>query len=319
MMMDQLHDMAPILQVSALPTGTLHLPDRWLFEDGDTCLHSARQFSPDYSFHIEHPSGRRILFDLGMRKDLQNNPKAIQADYDLVTPEVPEDAVDILAKGGVQPDDIDTIILSHLHFDHVGDCTLFPNTNIIAGPGSYAATTPGWPKKQSSPFLSAVLDHPKFQEIAFQPNSALPETMFEEALDFFGDGSLFVISTPGHMPGHLGAIVHSGTNEWIFLGGDCCHHRALLMDRRPMSVTVGPNGTSSFHSNPEVATKTIAKVRHLDDDANVFVALPHDASLMDILPLFPEVMNGWSHSEWKLALDKKVTSLYPPAGGCSIA
>lgn len=56
------------VDVCALPTGKLYLPDRWLFEDGDEDMLSARQFSPDFSFLISHPSQQRVLFDLGMRK-----------------------------------------------------------------------------------------------------------------------------------------------------------------------------------------------------------------------------------------------------------
>lgn len=56
------------VEVSALPTGKLYLPDRWLFEDGDNDMRKARQFSPDFSFLISHPSGEHILFDLGLRK-----------------------------------------------------------------------------------------------------------------------------------------------------------------------------------------------------------------------------------------------------------
>lgn len=62
------------VEVSALPTGKLYLPDRWLFEDGDNDMRKARQFSPDFSFLISHPSGEHILFDLGMRKVCINLP-----------------------------------------------------------------------------------------------------------------------------------------------------------------------------------------------------------------------------------------------------
>lgn len=55
----------PCVEVSVLPTGYLWLPDRWIFADGDVNL---KHLSPDYSFLIRHPSGRNVLFDLGMRK-----------------------------------------------------------------------------------------------------------------------------------------------------------------------------------------------------------------------------------------------------------
>ena len=56
------------VEVFALPTGQLTHPDRWLFEDGDDDLLRVRSTYPDYSFLIRHPSGRNILFDLGLRK-----------------------------------------------------------------------------------------------------------------------------------------------------------------------------------------------------------------------------------------------------------
>lgn len=66
---------SPVVEVHALPTGKLYLPDRWLFEDGDRDMLRVRQFSPDFSFLICHPSGKRVLFDLGIRKVRQSRPK----------------------------------------------------------------------------------------------------------------------------------------------------------------------------------------------------------------------------------------------------
>lgn len=56
------------LEMFALPTGKLQLPDRWIFEDGDQDLEKARQYSPYFSFLIIHPLGKKVLFDLGLRK-----------------------------------------------------------------------------------------------------------------------------------------------------------------------------------------------------------------------------------------------------------
>ncbi|KIY01375.1 uncharacterized protein Z520_02927 [Fonsecaea multimorphosa CBS 102226] len=306
-----LPDSAPRLDISALPTSRLQLPDRWLFEDGNVDTQVARQDSPVYSFLISHPSGKHILFDLGLRKELENNPDVIRNDYGAISPEAPKDAVNLLAEGPVSASDIDAVVFSHLHFDHTGDCTKFPQASLIVGPGSRAATTPGWPKDPASPFLSSILDHPKFRELSFERETWIELGPFERTYDYFGDGSLYLVDTPGHMPGHLGALVHSGPGEWVFTGGDCCHHRSLLMGRRPMSVTVGPNGTKSFHKDPETAKRTIERVRDLDNDESFLVALPHDATLDGIMPLYPEKLNGWRNSQWKKDLDTRIATLFP--------
>ena len=65
-----------------------------------------------------------------------------------------------------------------------------------------------------------------------------------------------------------------------------------------MSVTCGPAGQPGFHRDPEVAKQTIANIRKLEKSDNVFVALAHDSFLVDIMPEYPEPVNGWSKSEW---------------------
>ena len=62
-----------------------------------------------------------------------------------------------------------------------------------------------------------------------------PFKTFTHAIDFFGDGSLYLVNTPGHYPGHISALarVSSSFNTedreeggtYVFLGGDCCHNR----------------------------------------------------------------------------------------------
>ncbi|RYF38330.1 MAG: hypothetical protein EOO38_24930 [Cytophagaceae bacterium] len=48
---------------------------------------------------------------------------------------------------------------------------------------------------------------------------------FDQAMDFFGDGSFWVIQAPGHMPGNLLAMAKLRTGHWVCLGSDCCHSR----------------------------------------------------------------------------------------------
>jgi len=43
------------------------------------------------------------------------------------------------------------------------------------------------------------------------------------AHDFYGDGSLYLLDTPGHWPGHMCALARTTPNTFGFLGGDICH------------------------------------------------------------------------------------------------
>lgn len=246
-------------------------------------------------------------------QELENNPDVIKSDYRYIDPIVPKDAVDLLEEGPVSPSSISAVICSHLHFDHTGDCTKFPQAEIIVGPGSSAATYPGWPATPKSPFGSDILQHPKLRELSFEKEPWAPFRQFHRAHDFFGDGSFYLIDTPGHMPGHLGAMARLGEGEWVFMGGDCCHHRALLTGHRPISVTVGPGIAPSFHSDPAVASETIKKIRLLEKAGDVLVALAHDAMLDGRMPEYPKQLNGWRASSWKKELDKALEEIYPHA------
>ncbi len=56
----------PIVHVSAVPTGQLFMPDKWILAGAD---HSKKTLYPDYSFYIHHePFGKALMFDLGIRK-----------------------------------------------------------------------------------------------------------------------------------------------------------------------------------------------------------------------------------------------------------
>ena len=300
----------PELQVYALPTGQLTHPDRWLFEDGDPDLYKVRHPYPDYSFLITHPTGKNILFDLGLRSDLENVPKLIRGGYPIIEPKVHEDAFDILSRGPVKPEAIDAVIFSHIHFDHVGDCTKFPKSQMVAGPGSRKAASPGFPVDPKSGFDSNLINHPHYHELSWETDEWKALGPFERAHDYFGDGSLYLLDTPGHLVGHLGALVKTGNDEWVFMGGDCCHHRSLLVGSRPMSVTLGPAGQNSFHFDIPAAQSTIAKIRELNMTGQVFVALAHDSYLVDKMPEYPNSLNGWKTSEWKKGLDTILRNAY---------
>lgn len=245
-----------------------------------------------------------------MRQDANVIPEVIRGLSHITEPHVPEDATDILSRGPVEPSDISAIIFSHVHFDHIGDCNKFPDAQIIAGPGSREANGPGWPVNPKSPFASAPVQHAKYYELSFDKENLAPLGPFQRAYDFFGDGSFWLIDTPGHMPGHLGGLALTGPDEWVFMGGDCCHHRSLLVGSRPMSVTVGPAGQKCFHKDPEVAEETIRNIRKLEKMGKVFVALAHDSFLVGTMPEYPSSLNGWPESGWKRKLDQVLGQHY---------
>lgn len=115
--------------------------------------------APSYSFLIEHPSGRKLLFDLGVRKDWENLSPATTSMIQHIGPgkaEVKKGVRELLEEHGVAGSSIEGIIWSHWHFDHTGDPSTFePHTALIVGPGFKEAFVPGYPANPDSVILES--------------------------------------------------------------------------------------------------------------------------------------------------------------------
>lgn len=123
-------------------------------------------------------------------------------------------AAEILEEGGVEPEDINSIIwryvglafkvmlqstvfrVSHYHFDHTGDPSTFPSsTEFVVGPGFKDSIMPGSPTKEDSAIKESDNEGRKVREIEFD-NAGLHLGHFRAA-DYFDDGSFYLLDNPG--------------------------------------------------------------------------------------------------------------------------
>ena len=80
--------------------------------------------APAFSFLLTHASGRRVLFDLGTRKDWETGlPASVRKRLREVgfRAEVSENVLDVLERGGVEGREVEAVVWSHWHWDHTGD------------------------------------------------------------------------------------------------------------------------------------------------------------------------------------------------------
>lgn len=175
------------------------------------------------------------------------------------------------------------------------------------------------------------------QEITFNETGAKQIGHFR-ALDYFNDGSFYLLDTPGHAVGHLSALVRTTTNPdtFILLGGDLWHHGGEIRPSKhvplPASVTIPPqaylsscNGstfscpgclleslqTSRGRAIDEPffdpamgldigeAVRSIRKAQPLDGNENILCISAHDASIFGVVDLFPDSANDWQRKGWR--------------------
>lgn len=153
-----------------------------------------------------------------------------------------------LGDAGAAPDDIDFVICTHLHVDHVGWNTrlegtqwiptfpnakyIFPRVECEALDPSFGISKPGSPEHQI--FLDSI-----------QPVIQRGQAQLVDGNEAIAEG-VDLVSTPGHSPGHVTVRVRSNGEEAMFVG-DVLHH--------PLQVS-HPDWNSSLCMDPAMARST---------------------------------------------------------------
>ncbi|KAF3232432.1 hypothetical protein TWF192_002457 [Orbilia oligospora] len=289
-------------------------------------------------------SVQRVLFDLGPPKDWKSDlpeplVKRISTwENDGATITVEKNISEVLDIGGVDLNTIDGLMWSHAHWDHMGRPSLFPpSTNLIVGPSIRSKFAPGYPENPDAPFFSREFSGREVVELSFESSNLTIGGM--KAIDFFNDGSFYILDAPGHAVGHINALARTTTSQdglndsFIFLGADSYHLGSQL---RPNSYTplpssveipsflpcpcpgelferihplpVGGNPSlTPFHIIPEKsvainfkdAREVISKIQVFDADERVLVLNAHEWNYYDVLDVFPESANEWKRKGWK--------------------
>ena len=272
------------IQLKRLEGGTIFLP-LYMFVAGED--RNKKQACPSMCWLLEHaPTKTNLIFDLGIPKDLGCLTLYTQRRLESKTGvevDVPFDVFDSLRSKNVELQSIDTVIFSHLHYDHIGDRYKFPaTTKFIVGPAALALLEgpDSYPENPKSMFSADFFPRDRTTELP-PPNDTEfwnPLSVFPSTHDYFGDGSLYIIDSPGHLPGHLNLLVRVVPDKWVYLGGDSCHDVRILRKEADISIyedTETPGKMNCAHGDKQEAEAHLERVRRLQD-LGVEVVLAHD-------------------------------------------
>jgi N-acyl homoserine lactone hydrolase len=211
----------------------------------------------DNCYLIKHSQGW-FLWDTGISDAVAAMPNGLApADPKAVFWHRPKTLAAQLDQLGVKPSDIKAMAVSHTHPDHIGNVEMFPAAMLYVQKAEYE-----WPGVDNQP--------------RFKPEH--PVTKLDGDRDVFGDGSLIILSTPGHTPGHQSLLVRLPHTGAIVLSGDAVHFKSNWENRAVPTLNFSKEQTlASMQKISETLTKE-----------NAQLWINHDRAQRDSLKMSPE-------------------------------
>ncbi|MBR0833966.1 N-acyl homoserine lactonase family protein [Bradyrhizobium manausense] len=211
----------------------------------------------DTCYLIKHSQGW-FLWDTGIPDAVASMPNGLApADPKAVTWRRPKTLAAQLEQIGVKPADIKAMAVSHTHPDHIGNVEMFPQATLYVQKAEY-----DWPGANNEP--------------RFKPSH--PVELLAGDKDVFGDGSLTILSTPGHTPGHQSLMVKLPKTGVVVLSGDAVHFKDNWDNRR----------VPSMNANKELTAASMQKIADTLDKEKAQLWINHDKAQRDGQKMSPE-------------------------------
>jgi glyoxylase-like metal-dependent hydrolase (beta-lactamase superfamily II) len=172
-----------------------------------------------------------------------------------------------LAKLNLKPEQIKYVGISHYHADHTGQVGSFPKSTLLIGQKEWDAITAPKPAQgvNFKPFESWIKGDSKVEPLALDK-------------DVFGDGTVIVLRTPGHTPGHQSLLVKLPKMGNVILSGDAVHFRE----------NYETDGVPAFNYDRAETVASIERIRKIAKNLKAKLIIQHDARDIGKLPAFPE-------------------------------
>jgi glyoxylase-like metal-dependent hydrolase (beta-lactamase superfamily II) len=174
-----------------------------------------------------------------------------------------------LAQIGLKASDTTYVALSHTHGDHIGNVGLFPNSTILMQRAEYSWIHSPDETNDNVNQLKALA-----RKLLGSPERL---QLLDGDTDLFGDGSVTLVSTPGHTPGSQSLLVHLKNSGFIILSGDVVH----------LEENFEKNIVPSLNTDKAASIASMDKVRQMIATYHAKLFINHDKAQADALKLLP--------------------------------
>ncbi|URW74403.1 N-acyl homoserine lactonase family protein [Sphingomonas donggukensis] len=200
-----------------------------------------------------------MLWDTGYAASNRTDPKSAIA--------LPRTIVEQLKQLGLDAADIEYVGVSHYHGDHTGQARDFPSASLLIGQGDWSALTA---KDRAANVDPAPLAH-------WITGGGKYEAVRADK-DVFGDGSVTILDTPGHTPGHKSLLVRLRGMGNVLLTGDLAH----------FASNYAGNAVPAFNTNRADTLASLDRFKRMAANLKATVVIQHEPADVAKLPVFPK-------------------------------
>lgn len=246
----------------------------WRLDCGEIVVKDLNAFSDDFAYTgksktltnscylIKHGEAY-MMWDTGFPMSMHNAPLGNVA----MAPTFKTTVAEQLKALDVTPDQVGLVGISHNHFDHFGQAGDFPKATLLIGKGDLEGL------KQTPPPFGA------------DPSLATPwlsggskVEALEGDKDVFGDGSVTILTTPGHTHGSQSLLVRLNKTGPVILSGDTVHFEEQFAN----------DGVPPFNVDRSESLASMDRLEKIAANTKAVMIVQHDAADIGKLPAFPQ-------------------------------
>jgi len=156
--------------------------------------------------------------------------------------------------------------MTHLHVDHTSGMRLLPNARFVCSADEWRAAT-----ARRSADKGYIANHlppvERVELVAF--DDAEPHGPFSRTIDLLGDGSVRLVATPGHTPGHMSVLLRATGDRDVLIAGDAAYTLRSIREQTLPLLT----GDDEKYAASLRELKAFA-----DDDPGAVIVPTHDSA-----------------------------------------
>jgi glyoxylase-like metal-dependent hydrolase (beta-lactamase superfamily II) len=208
--------------------------------------------SPCLAYAVRHPSAGTILIDTGMhpaaRKSLRQDFGAPMSLVFRSMRPAKEPFDEQLRALRIEAGAVEQVIMTHLHIDHTSGMRLLPNAEFTCEREEWTATRGTFAAGKG--YIRHHLPSESRMRLVDFETEGEAYGVFAKTIDLLGDGTIRLISTPGHTVGHLSVLLRLAHGRQVLVIGDAAY--TLRNIREEILSMLTANDEASLRSMREI-------------------------------------------------------------------